>query len=174
MELSGVCGGCVRCVPKGLGQAGMRLEAPAGRLYIRRESCVPSVATKKPHTPQTFPHTPKNELGRRRRKQPRQQQEARPHHHQHHHRRRQSTPTPAPEPHALRLTGHALRHALLRQFRGAARAAPGGEGNQQLPGRFSRGADLTPDGKHKTHGGWGAGEPTPKHKTQGAGGLCYS
>ena len=85
MELSGVCGGCVRCVPKGLGQAGMRLEAPAGRLYIRRESCVPSVATKKPHTPQTFPHTPKNELGRRRRKQPRQQQEARPHHHQHHH-----------------------------------------------------------------------------------------
>ena len=46
MELSGVCGGCVRCVPKGLGQAGMRLGAPAGRLYIRRESCVPSVATK--------------------------------------------------------------------------------------------------------------------------------
>ena len=62
MELSGVCGGCVRCVPKGLGQAGMRLEAPAGRLYIRRESCVPSVATKKPHTPaipaHTNPHTP--------------------------------------------------------------------------------------------------------------------
>ena len=39
-----------------------------------------------------------------------------------------------------------------------------------LGSAFFPGADLTPEGKHKAHGGWGAGEPTPKHKTQGAGG----